>query len=58
VKVTQRFPVRIKIDGKPDPKRPLRVGATANVTVDTSGSDKTGAKAEPAPQNTAGTSTQ
>jgi membrane fusion protein (multidrug efflux system) len=58
VKVTQRFPVRIKIDGKPDPKRPLRVGATANVTVDTSGSDKAGVKAEPAPQNTASTSTQ
>lgn len=60
VKVTQRFPVRIRIGGKPDPDRPLRVGATATVTVDTTGSDKTGgdkigAQAEPAPQNTAST---
>lgn len=59
VKVTQRFPVRIRIDGKPDPKRPLRVGATATVTVDTTGDDKTaGAQAEPAPQNTASAGTQ
>ncbi len=41
VKITQRFPVRIKIKGPGDPKRPLRVGATANVTVNTTkgGSD-------------------
>lgn len=35
VKITQRFPVRITITSTRDPKRPLRVGATANVTVDT-----------------------
>lgn len=64
VKVTQRFPVRIRIDGKPDPKRPLRVGATATVTVDTTGDDKTaaqaktGAQVDDAPQNTASAGTQ
>ena len=36
VKVTQRFPVRVKIENdKPD--APLRVGASATVTVDTTG---------------------
>jgi membrane fusion protein (multidrug efflux system) len=35
VKVTQRFPVRIKITGKPDADKPLRVGASATVRVDT-----------------------
>jgi membrane fusion protein (multidrug efflux system) len=35
VKVTQRFPVRVKITSAPDPQRPLRVGASASVTVDT-----------------------
>jgi membrane fusion protein, multidrug efflux system len=35
VKVTQRFPVRIKITSAPDPDKPLRVGASATVTVDT-----------------------
>ncbi len=35
VKVTQRFPVRIKITDEHDPERPLRVGATATVTIDT-----------------------
>jgi membrane fusion protein (multidrug efflux system) len=35
VKVTQRFPVRIKITTPPDPDKPLRVGASADVTVDT-----------------------
>ncbi len=35
VKVTQRFPVRIKITSEPDPDRPLRMGATATVRVDT-----------------------
>jgi len=34
VKVTQRFPVRIDIT-HPDPKYPLRVGASCSVTVDT-----------------------
>ena len=34
VKVTQRFPVKIIID-KTDPSFPLRIGATAEVTVDT-----------------------
>jgi membrane fusion protein (multidrug efflux system) len=35
VKVTQRFPVRVKITSEPDPDRPIRVGASADVTVDT-----------------------
>ncbi|HUU67409.1 MAG TPA: HlyD family secretion protein [Methyloceanibacter sp.] len=35
VKVTQRFPVRIKITSAPDPDKPLRVGASADVTIDT-----------------------
>ena len=35
VKVTQRFPVRVKITSAPDENRPLRVGASATVTVDT-----------------------
>ena len=35
VKVTQRFPVRIKITSEPDPERPLRLGATATVQIDT-----------------------
>jgi len=35
VKVTQRFPVRVKITSEPDADRPLRVGASATVTVDT-----------------------
>lgn len=35
VKVTQRFPVRISITSEPDPERPLRMGATATVRVDT-----------------------
>jgi membrane fusion protein (multidrug efflux system) len=39
VKVTQRFPVRIAITNAPDDK-PLRVGASAAVTVDTTQSGK------------------
>jgi membrane fusion protein, multidrug efflux system len=35
VKVTQRFPVRIRIATPPDPNRPLRAGASATVTIDT-----------------------
>lgn len=35
VKVTQRFPVRIKIMSEPDPDKPLRMGASATVRVDT-----------------------
>ncbi len=34
VKVTQRFPVRVKII-KPDPKYPLRLGASCTVTINT-----------------------
>lgn len=34
VKVTQRFPVRIEIND-PDPRFPLRVGASCSVTIDT-----------------------
>lgn len=38
VKVTQRFPVRIRLEGSPeDPAMQLRVGASTTVTVDTSG---------------------
>ena len=44
VKITQRFPVRIKITGPNDPDRPLRAGATATVTVNTTegAADKAG----------------
>ena len=35
VKVTQRFPVRIKIASEPDAEKPLRMGATATVRIDT-----------------------
>jgi membrane fusion protein (multidrug efflux system) len=35
VKVTQRFPVRIKITSAPNPDKPLRVGASATVSIDT-----------------------
>lgn len=39
VKVTQRFPVRVRIVNAPE-DRPLRVGASATVTVDTTQSGK------------------
>jgi membrane fusion protein (multidrug efflux system) len=35
VKVTQRFPIRIRITSTPDADKPLRVGASADVTIDT-----------------------
>jgi membrane fusion protein (multidrug efflux system) len=35
VKVTQRFPVRIRITSAPNPDKPLRSGASATVTIDT-----------------------
>ena len=35
VKVTQRFPVRIKITGATDPDKPLRLGASTRVRVNT-----------------------
>jgi membrane fusion protein (multidrug efflux system) len=35
VKVTQRFPVRLGLDDPPSVRRPLRVGASADVTIDT-----------------------
>jgi membrane fusion protein, multidrug efflux system len=35
VKVTQRFPVRIRITTAPDPNKPVRLGASATVTIDT-----------------------
>jgi len=35
VKVTQRFPVRVRITSTPDPDNPLRLGASATVTIDT-----------------------
>ena len=40
VKVTQRFPVRIKITSAPDPDKPLRLGATATVKIDTTKADQ------------------
>ncbi|EEB83103.1 HlyD family secretion protein [Roseobacter sp. GAI101] len=42
VKVTQRFPVRIRLDSRPDdPALQLRAGATVSVEIDTSGLDAT-----------------
>jgi membrane fusion protein (multidrug efflux system) len=35
VKVTQRFPVRVHITSAPNPDKPLRLGASATVTIDT-----------------------
>ena len=35
VKVTQRFPVRIRITSEPNPDKPLRLGASVHVRVDT-----------------------
>jgi membrane fusion protein (multidrug efflux system) len=35
VKVTQRFPIRIKITSAPNPDKPLRMGSSASVTIDT-----------------------
>ena len=35
VKVTQRFPVRVHITSAPNPDKPLRLGASATVKVDT-----------------------
>jgi membrane fusion protein (multidrug efflux system) len=35
VKVTQRFPVRVHITSAANPDKPLRLGASATVTVDT-----------------------
>ena len=35
VKVTQRFPIRIKITSAPNPDKPLRLGSSATVTIDT-----------------------
>jgi membrane fusion protein (multidrug efflux system) len=35
VKVTQRFPVRVRITSTPDPDKPLRLGASATITIDT-----------------------
>jgi membrane fusion protein (multidrug efflux system) len=43
VKVTQRFPIRVRID-KPDPATPLRLGASCTVTIDTTGSGGAGDK--------------
>jgi len=40
VKVTQRFPIRIRITSEPIPDKPLRVGASADVTIDTITTDK------------------
>lgn len=48
VKITQRFPVRIKITSDNDPARPLRVGATATVTIDTTKAEATAGTANAA----------
>jgi membrane fusion protein (multidrug efflux system) len=40
VKVTQRFPVRVKITSTPNPDKPLRLGASAEVRVDTTGAEQ------------------
>jgi membrane fusion protein (multidrug efflux system) len=37
VKVTQRFPIRIRITSTPEAGKPLRVGASADVSIDTTG---------------------
>jgi len=34
-KVVQRIPVRIRLDGKNDPARPLRPGMSVNITITT-----------------------
>jgi membrane fusion protein (multidrug efflux system) len=39
VKVTQRFPVRLRFTNPPEDK-PLRVGASATVTIDTTQDEK------------------
>lgn len=44
VKVTQRFPVRLRILDA-DPLMPLRIGSSSVVTIDTSSYDKTGLEA-------------
>ncbi|HED17877.1 MAG TPA: HlyD family secretion protein [Gammaproteobacteria bacterium] len=41
VKVTQRFPVRVRVITR-DSDRPLRIGASCSVTVDTSGAAESG----------------
>jgi membrane fusion protein (multidrug efflux system) len=43
VKVTQRFPVRIRVTSTPETGKPLRVGASADVSIDTT-EPATGAK--------------
>ena len=35
VKVTQRFPVRIRVTSQPEADKPLRMGSSATVTIDT-----------------------
>lgn len=42
IKVVQRVPVKIKLDGPPSPEYPLRVGSSLKVTIDTS--DRRGAR--------------
>lgn len=54
VKVTQRFPVRIKITTPPDSNRPLRAGASATVTIDTTSTpqETSAPQQPPKPQET------
>jgi membrane fusion protein (multidrug efflux system) len=40
VKVTQRFPVRIRITSAPNADKPLRLGSSATVTIDTTDAEK------------------
>jgi membrane fusion protein, multidrug efflux system len=44
VKVTQRFPVRIRITSEPTPDKPLRMGASAEVQIDTTTENAQGAQ--------------
>jgi len=48
VKVVQRVPIRIRLDAPPPPERPLRVGASVVVTIDTR--DRRGALLTPRTQ--------
>lgn len=44
VKVTQRFPVRLQVTGGGDTARPLRLGASCSVQIDTTADSITGGK--------------
>ncbi|MCE5244843.1 MAG: HlyD family secretion protein [Desulfobacteraceae bacterium] len=48
IKVVQRIPVRIRLDGPPPPEYPLRVGLSLDVSIDTS--DTSGSRLVPEPK--------